>query len=189
MSQQFPVTSPRRLVSAEAEAAIAQITSRLADHRYLVEIDASTAPVRGRGVAQSRLTRHSNAFVDLVSVAESFASARLLRMHPDVSYDELSNWRKREKAWDKHCSVKLSDYAQWRQLKGFVEVRNAIQHGLGRLTDQQLGKYRDEILASIRDSAVELNGDLLIVISADVDRCGQVCRGFVRWLDSSASTS
>lgn len=68
---------------------------------------------------------------------------------------------------------------------GFVHVRNAIQHGLGRLTDQQLGKYHDEVLTQIRASSVELNGDLLVIVADDVHRCGKTCGDFIMWLDAA----
>jgi hypothetical protein len=184
-SQSLPMPNPARLMSAEAEAAIAEITSRLMDHRRLVQLDATRSLARGRGVGRPSRARHGNALVDLVAVAESFASARLMIMRPSVTYDDLSTWRKREKAWERHCSLKLTSYAQWSELKGFVEVRNALQHGLGRLTDQQLGKYRDEILSEICASAVHRDGDFLIVLTDDVGRCGKICAGFVRWLDAS----
>ena len=44
---------------------------------------------------------------------------------------------------------------------GFVEVRNALAHGLGRLTDRQLGKYRGEVLPQIAAAGVRLDGDLV----------------------------
>jgi hypothetical protein len=69
---------------------------------------------------------------------------------------------------------------------GFVHVRNALQHGLGRLTDQQLYRFRDQVLNEIHASSVNLNGDMLTVTDGDVSRCGTVSAGFIRWLDSAA---
>jgi hypothetical protein len=173
-------------ITAQAETAFAQITSRVVDHRQLTKLDSSLARVRGQRLLQPVKTRHSNALVDIVSVAESFTSGRLLQLQPAVSQDEVSTWAKRKKAWSKYRSVDLTTSGVWSSLMGFVEVRNAFQHGLGRLTDRQLGTYRNEVLAWIKASSVHLNGDLLRVTADDVENCAGVCVDFVAWLDGTA---
>lgn len=92
-------------MTVRAEAALAQIASRLADYRQLASIDADTAQRVLRRFDQPRQTRHGNALVDLVAVAESYTSARLLDHHPGVKPDEVSTWEKRRKAWKKHGST------------------------------------------------------------------------------------
>jgi len=174
-------------MTAHAEAALAQIASRVVDHRQLMRLDNAANPARRR-LRQPLQARHVNALVDLVAVAESFASGRLLELRPAVSPDDVSTWQKRKSAWGKHGSVDITAYKAWSALMGFVEVRNALQHGLGRLTERQLGKHRNEILAQIRASSVHLDGDLLVVLADDVAQCGKVCAGFVQWLDAAAPT-
>lgn len=68
---------------------------------------------------------------------------------------------------------------------GYVEVRNAIQHGLGRLTAQQLDR-REQTLSRIAASGVDLNGDRVTVTDDDVDRCYRTCRRFVHHADGAA---
>lgn len=78
----------------------------------------------------------------------------------------------------------LATYADWPVLMGYVRVRNALQHGLGRLTDLQLyGKDRAKTMASISACGVGLNGDIVTVIEADVARCYRVSAEFVAFLD------
>jgi hypothetical protein len=173
-------------MSALAEEALAQVMSRLADHRQLMRLDADTGSARGRRFRQLQRTRHGNALVDLVAVAESFAAGRLLRLRPAISYDEVSTWSRREKAWARHTMVNLRKYQEWSALMGFVHVRNALQHGLGRLTEQQLDRYHDKVLNEIHASSVNLNGDMLTVTADDVSRCGTVSAGFIWWLDNAA---
>lgn len=172
-------------MSALAEEALAQVMSRLVDHRRLMRLDTVTGSASGR-LRQLPRTRHGNALVDTVAVAESFSSGRLLIIRPTISYDEVSTWSRRQKAWARHTSVNLKTYQDWSALMGFVHVRNALQHGLGRLTDQQLYRFRDQVLNEIHASSVNLNGDMLTVTDGDVSRCGTVSAGFIRWLDSAA---
>ena len=181
-----PVPRLPRHMSALAEDALGQVMSRLADHRQLVRLDIAVGPAGGRRLRQLPRTRHGNALVDIVAVAESFASGRLLITRPAISYDEVSTWSRRKKAWLRYGKVDLEAYKDWSALMGFVDVRNALQHGLGRLTDQQLGRYRDQVLDEIHASLVNLNGDRLTVIAEDVGRCGAVSAGFIRWLDDTA---
>ena len=176
-------------ITAHAEAALAQITARVADHRQLTRLEARNNPPGGRRLRQAPSVRHGNALVDLVAVAESFTTARLLSLRPAVSADDVSTWDSRERAWANHGPVNMTTYSAWSALMGFVEVRNALQHGLGRLTDRQLGKHRDKVLARIGASAVHLDGDLLVVLAEDVGHCGQVCADFVCWLDGIAPSS
>jgi hypothetical protein len=133
--------------------------------------------------------RHANVIVDLMSIIEVFVSERLLDLRPEVSPDSVSSWKKRQSAWTRHGSVNLANYRDWSALLGFVEVRNAQQHGLGKLTDRQLGDHRDEILGYIENSGVHLNGDRLVLIERDVERCEHVCVDLVKWLDSATPTS
>jgi hypothetical protein len=127
--------------------------------------------------------RDVNALVDQVAVAESFCVARLATV--GVTAD-VNTWDKRAKAWLKAAVDLANSYPGWPAFMGFVEARNAIQHGSGRLTDRQLGKHRTQTLAFIGAAAIRLNGDELIVGTDDVARCDRVCNEFVRWLDAAA---
>jgi hypothetical protein len=132
-----------------------------------------------------------NGLVDLVALTESFTSTRLLELVPAVKDRDVFSWRDRQKAWLKHGNVNLVDAGVlWIQLQGFVEVRNAFQHGQGRLTESQLGDQRRvDTLKAVRASGVFLDGDALMVGAADLISCDRICADFVRWLDGAAKTS
>jgi hypothetical protein len=163
----------------QAEWALRRLTSRTADYLDL----SRHAPTSGRHAAQRLVTRDANALVDLVAVAESFCVARLASV--GIAAD-VNTWDKRAKAWLKRSVDLAQAYPGWGPLLGFVEVRNAIQHGLGRLTDRQLGKRKAQTLTYIAAATVRLNGDAIIVGPDDVARCDRNCASFVRWLDAAA---
>jgi hypothetical protein len=169
-----------RVPTEQADWALRRLTARTAEYLHTPPI-----PVASSRHAPERLTtRDANAIVDLVAVAESFCVARLNSIGIGA---DVNTWDKRSKAWLKR-SVDFDGYPGWPLLMGFVEVRNAVQHGLGRLTDRQLGKHKTQILGWLAAAAVRLNGDGIILGPDDVARCDRTCVEFVRWLDTSAPT-
>lgn len=167
--------------TAQADWALRRLTARTSEYLRT----APQPPVASSRHAPGGLaTREANAIVDLVAVAESFCVARLASV--GISAD-VNTWDKRAKAWRRR-SVDFNGYPGWPPLMGFVEARNAVQHGLGRLTDRQLKKHKTQVLGSLADAAVRLNGDALILDPDDVTRCDRACADFIRWLDASAPT-
>lgn len=83
-----------------------QLTARFADYHLLQ--NQVTRDNLGSFVAGTRhqqfpaTTRHANAVVDLVAVAENFTVIRFTALHPEVHHDEISSWPKRERAWLEH---------------------------------------------------------------------------------------
>ncbi len=169
------------VTTAQAEWSLRRLTSRTAEY-----LDTAASPaVLGRHLPDRLATRDANALVSLVAVAESFCVARLASVGLTA---DVGTWKKREAAWLKRSVDLVKDYAGWLALMGFVEARNAIQHGLGTLTDQQLGKYKTETLAALAAAAIRLNGAALIIGTSDIARCDRICTEFVRWLDAAAPT-
>ncbi|MEV6930222.1 hypothetical protein AB0M46_37860 [Dactylosporangium sp. NPDC051485] len=168
------------------EAALAQITSRATDYRALLHLPGHrTARDRPRHVRDFSAVRHGNALTDVVTVVESFVVARLMRLNPGLGYEQIKTWHARVQMWQQYAVV-LTAFPDWQAFMGFVETRNALAHNLGRLTDLQLGKRRYEVLAQIADAGVQLNGDLLLVTSEDVQRCVELSAGVVRFVDLNA---
>jgi len=132
------------------------------------------------------VSRQANAIVDMVAVAEAFSAGRLSDLMPTIAENDLRTWKKRQAAWRKHFSLELSAWSGWSALQGFVDVRNALQHGLGRLTEMQVGSIYGQILTEIQACGVDLNGDLLTIVTSDVERCYQSCVEFILWLDATA---
>jgi hypothetical protein len=121
-----------------------------------------------------------------MAIVESFTSARLLNLRSHVTPDNVSTWKRRETAWSNHGGVNLANHQDWYALLGFMEVRNGLQHGLGKLTDRQLGNYRDNTLKYIGAANVYLNGDQIILVEENIVNCERICTDFVKWLDFEA---
>jgi hypothetical protein len=163
---------------------------RLEDYKRLQDpFIANHVPGRHVWTASDRL-RHANAIIDTVAVVETYTTARLLSVVPALTEQEASTWQKRESAWLRHGGVDFGTLRPtWSKVSGFVEVRNALQHGLGRLTDSQLSKRRrDSVLEAIRATSITLNGDLVVLRSGDVTECSGVCADFISSLDVAAPT-
>lgn len=179
-----------RLPSATemGEVALRGIALRTNDHDRLDEADAAQPPVGRHGLGDLRDLRHQNAIVDIVAIAESFTSNRLRALVPTVTDREVYTWKGRLKAWRRHASIDITTCKAWEALSGFVEVRNALQHGLGRLTESQLA-HRNEVLNAIARSGTGLEGDLVRLTGRQVADCSTRCLEFISWLDMAASTS
>ena len=182
---------PSRRVPATAlgEAALVQLALRALDHDQLAMSDAGARGLYGRHVwLQHGHLRHGNAVVDLVAVTENFTSRRLLELRLTVTDNQVFSWDKRRTAWAKHGQVDLTKITpDWPKLLGFVEARNALQHGLGRLTDFQLSaNRRGDVLAHLAAAGISVIGDLILVDAETVGTCHRVCENFVITLDTTA---
>jgi hypothetical protein len=175
-------------MTALGEAALGQLLVRVADYRTLLRLsEQQPRGDRGRHLRDAAVVRHGNALTDLVAVLESFTVARLLNLRPAVSHNQVMKWTDRIKIWRNQGGVDLTTFPHMQAVQGFVEVRNALEHGLGRLTERQLDpKYRDEVLAHIAAAGVRLDGDRVLITPENVGRCSEVGKDFVRFLDLSA---
>ena len=167
------------LPTAQAEWALRRLTSRTADY---LDTPGSSANL-GRHLPERLATRDANALVDLVAVAESFCVARLASVGLTA---DVHTWHKRSVAWLKRSVDLAKDCPEWPAFMGFVEARNAIQHGLGKLTDLQLGTRKLQILRFLVAADIRLNGNEILIGPTDVARCDGVCKDFIRWLDARA---
>jgi hypothetical protein len=181
----WPSPGPRGPATLLAENSLYGLDVRRSDYRSLSRHRAERS--HGRHLPDADV-RHGNAVVDAVATVEVFTGNRLRLLDPLVTEDDVFSWPKREKAWRKRC-VELEDSGEiWLALKGFIQVRNALQHGLGRLTDFQLAPLRrTEILDSIRAAGCLLEGDRVRLRFDDVESCFDVCAAFVVWLDRTGA--
>lgn len=169
------------LPSALADESARRIIARALDYRSALGHARVDHWGRHQRVASAR---HDNAIIDAIALTEVFTSERLLQSTPTVRDTDVLNWQAREKAWLTHANVTLSDATTWLQVRGYVEVRNALQHGIGRLTELQLGpKRRAETLEWIGATGCQLDGDLVRATAHDAEACFDACLAFIRWLD------
>lgn len=170
------------------ELSLRRIALRLNDYSRLHSQDLDR-PVVGRHVSgELQELRQQNAVVDIVAIAEGFTGDRLRSFRSAVTDQEVFTWRGRIRAWRKHAGVQVESCLSWRTLSGFIEVRNALQHGLGRLTERQLQR-REEVLGDIACAGTVLDGDVVRVRDEDVQLCAHHCLEFVSWLDTTAPIS
>lgn len=171
------------LVTVEAEQAFERLVARLAEYRTLA--NAVARRTGGRHAANQRPIHNANALVDLAAIAEAFCVRRLI-VASNVGPEELATWKARQKAWKQKANLDLATFQSWKPLMGFVEARNAIQHGQGRLTERQLDTHKQTALGWLDAAAIQRNGDVLLISTDDIDHCAQVCRDFIGWLDTAA---
>ena len=89
-----------------------------------------------------RLVSVTEAFLDAISIEvvgrevdHSIKEQALIFGEWEIS--STSSWAKREDAFESFLSFRLKSCGGYRQVKAAVHVRNAIAHGLGRITARQ----------------------------------------------------
>lgn len=165
-----------------AEIALRRLAARAAMH--------AAGPGRavgepGRHLPARELDSDANALVDLVAVTESYFTDRLAEAAP--ARNQPKSWHDRAKAWRDKAGYNIAADPRWPVLMGFVQARNALQHGLGRLTDFQLDPTllksgevrRTQVLRDLAACGLVLNGDRVIVLARDVERCLETSRELV----------
>ena len=175
-------------LSTLAEVAIRRLTARAAMHAAGLG-----GPVGepGRHLPARELDSDVNALVDLVAVTESYFADRLAEATPATK--QPTTWHARGKAWRDATGFNVAADPRWPVLMGFVEARNALQHGLGRLTELQLDPTshrgreprRTQVLRDLAACGVVLNGDRVTVLPRDVERCLVACRELVLTADEA----
>ncbi|MBJ7519368.1 MAG: hypothetical protein JHC84_06705 [Solirubrobacteraceae bacterium] len=168
-----------------------------------------TSPVRrrpGRGVlAASHVSglslgfhRH-DALLRFVGIAEGFAVNRFLEVSDVVVSDDtilqhlwqrelktaLDTWERRDKSWKRYFAVDVETYGDHARLRGYVEARNAIVHGLGELSRKQRANPADAV-AKLRKAGITVVNNRVVIEAAHVDDCARTVIAFVRWLDTRA---
>lgn len=165
------------LLSDEAETALQRINGRIRDYRAINLIYSPWT----RHVPVLMTSSDANALVDLVAITESYSVTRLSRL----GAGNIGSWHKRKAALIKR-NVDVSACPIWDPLMGYVDARNAIQHGLGRLTSDQLTKYHDQVLRQLDTANIDRNGDMIFIRERDVFASAATCAAFIRWLDGAA---
>lgn len=136
-------------------------------------------------------------FLRLVSVAEASLdslSVELTEENVD-SIDEVvrrlmlekelavsSGWDAKRRSFKRHHGVDLRKCDEYKRVEGAIEVRNAIAHGLGRLTTkQQMSVECPKKLAAI--NVLVVNGAVDIG-SGHLEECARYLTEFLRAVDS-----
>ena len=95
-------------------------------------------------------------------------------------------WDSRIESFREHLGLSFGDAAKgfpsWARLKGMIEVRNSIAHGLGGLTRIQR-KNPIRTAGRCSQACVRIEAGELIVSEASLKAAVVVAEDFVEWLD------
>lgn len=187
--------------SLEAEAAIYSLKRTVAAYRDSVEAMGRTDSRLAPGGRTYEAERAQDAVMRLVTTSEMYVvevllvetEARLVGsptavvLWDDVESRYTQTWERRRSGWKKFHGLDLKASGAWDPLEGFVDARNAIAHGLGRLTRVQL-KNRGAVESRLLKAGIALNGEEVVVGGEDVARCEAVIEDFILWLDGERMT-
>jgi hypothetical protein len=149
--------------------------------------------------------RVEDAIARLLSITEEFTFGLLIevteRQLPanrvvDVLWEAhidraTETWNQRMGAWNELHEVSFSSgFSGYDRLLGFIEARNAIVHGLGRLTRKQTHtvKARRATVGRLKAARIDVVGARLTLNIDHVTGCGETVRGFIYWLDGAAAS-
>ncbi len=191
-----------------AEESCGLINRALGDFRYWLAEDgaASSRLPHGRlgNRRQSTTTwRAQSVVMTIVSIAEEFAMSRLYlaaaavlpQDNPpvawlwDTHFEGIRDWRGRKRTWRGARSVDIDrDFSDWAVLDAFVQVRNVVAHNLGRLSRKQLRNLdaRAELEKHLTVVGITVADNRLVLDRTHVERCAEVSKQFVLWLDAAA---
>lgn len=169
------------------EESLGRLRQRLDEFEVAVAVLAAR-PWRGRHQSgQSDEGIRANALVDLVAITENFSVHRLLGVAPALTDRQVGTWYSRKDHWANHGVDHETALAHvWPQMDGFVVVRNAFQHGLGVLTQQQLTQHRDDVLRVLSQCGVFVDGARVRLADTDVRRCASTCFAYILEVDNRA---
>lgn len=192
------------LRSQRCEASVAYARRVLAEHRGA----SSTGRRFGRLGSLTKgadVTHGERRLVTLVSIAEEFSFGKLMDVtrpltipggpFADLLWSEVLRrvgltWVSRREAWNTFHEVKLKDCTAHREVDAFVEVRNSIMHGLGRLTWIQTRTLnaRKETLNKLSRIDVSVDSsDRLQLRPHHLEECARCVIEFISSLDSARS--
>lgn len=186
-----------RFVSTEAGLRLLQSTLR----SYLAGSQLSIV-VRGRiqhtslGSTDPHDLVLQSGFLRLISVVEASVDSlggeltsrsvsnvdevvRLLILEKELA--ATSTWEARRRSFRRHHGVDLRKCAEHDRLEGAIEVRNAIAHGLGRLTSRQVLSAETPKQLS-RVNVMVVNG-YVNLRPIHLTECAHYCADFLRSLD------
>lgn len=187
--------------SEDAELAAATAMEVLAQYRLALVL----APSESR----PRLTQswsvaggHSSSYGAIVSIAtvvEQFVVAasrkrlrRTLGESPRLAAEALaefdkrieSRWDERTQGWRRWYGIDYRLNADFVGVLAFVEARNAIVHGAGRLTRQQLGSDGGaSVVAKLKTVGVEISNGRIVVTASAVEKAARCARAAIYWID------
>lgn len=195
--------------STTAEEYMRLIMHTLSHHRRSeYAIGQYTSVLQGRLISLpsgvvSRQVRINATLVRVVSIAESFASSQLAARleaqapQPRTPFVEelyigaedaaISSWERIKDGYKNWVyNVQLASCPGYDSVRALAEVRNAVTHGLGRLTRRQLrSKQMPTRITQLKRLGIYIDTNHRVLVSDDALKTAALeCRSFVSALDS-----
>jgi hypothetical protein len=104
-------------------------------------------------------------------------------------FEGIREWGSRHRTWRGTRSVYIErDFPDWTVLDAFVQVRNVVAHNLGRLSRKQLRNLaaRADFDRHLSVVGITVAENRLVLDRTHVERCAEVSRQYVLWLDAAA---
>lgn len=187
-------------VSEPAERAAALVMRELAKFRVLDDALQKRAVGRLRISLSLDLSHTYGPIASMVSVVEEFATTslgqRIERELPDPTRFAESarsallrnmegSWPGRLKSLDRWFGPGIKEFTPFTGFLAFVEARNAISHGLGRLTRRQLADGVN-VRRQLGTIGVRESGGQIVVDADSVLLCAICCKASVLLWDWAA---
>jgi hypothetical protein len=192
----------RTVLSARAEAAHADLMFTLAAHQHWRRARVlDVGRLRFVPIAAAPESIEHLTLPHIAAVAEEFARATLLEAsEPLVTQDndvlktlweraeeQVEQWRGMNVAWDRWHKINVERETRYKRLRGVLEARNAIVHGLGRLTRRQTRRDGGAaVRGRLASVGITTNGLMLVVSDDAIKQCAQAAKAFIAWLDQEA---
>lgn len=198
------------VISARAETALRQIrwtTAQLqraaAEAQRVPRSRRRLLDQAGYGSGSVLRSSEEDALSRIVSIAEEFcivATGQKIRgtlsETPALTREALLSversfertWKDRVSRWKRWYGFDASTNPGFQRFLIFVEARNAILHGGGRLTHRQLSQA-PQLAADLTSVGLSLTGDRITVSASAIATCADSTVSFIRWLDEQLKAS
>ena len=114
------------------------------------------------------------------------ADARVALLWARYEERHLDSWDERFRAWDDLHQVVVPSFPLYTPLRGYIEARNALVHGVGSLTRRQLKRER-KTRGFLASAGINVEGTRISVTRDDGIKCATTLHALVAWLDEAAS--
>lgn len=166
-----------RLPSLPSMGRITSTSAHLGSYDF-EQVRAQSEFLRLVSIIEAYVDSISDHQFDLQSIGrDQFAQSLISVARREVA----DSWQNREAAFKDHHGFSLGQCSKWSDIKAARDVRNAIAHGLGKLTAKQRNiKTRGTITAA----GVLLRGDAIVLSRKSLERCVDSGVRFINDVDS-----
>lgn len=144
-----------------------QESDRQGLYLHVVSIAEATIDALALELSEQALARHDEVVRRLLTEKEIASSA---------------SWEARRRSFRRHHGLNLRQCDAHEEVMATTEVRNAIAHGLGRLTARQVTS--GETLSNLRRISVDVVDGRVRLVADDVANAVAYCRRFISAVDA-----